>query len=430
MKKKEAMNKDMFWDIISEARTDTKSDDLFLEKIEKSLSRLSNKQLKKYSSIFDEYVTSAYMPGIGYAGMVMSNSILTQDVFTYFLAWLVSQGKDVYLNALANPDSLASLDKQENYELELFFNIAESIYFKRNGEIFFNAGMEENERADIIKEIKYDSEIHILKSKYEIQDYIPCLCKKFYPDEDIFLIYPEADLIGCIFDEQDIWPESAMRLSLHGLLLKDVDVLLSNAVRTLESSKTIENMIGVEKSIKLIEQAKVILQQNQEAAIENDINMYLSQASLTGEGISSALFTSAMTAFMDCKPEVISRWISFANECVENGQFVDFADDGDDNNPVDRWLETLLARILKIQKSYGNKVAKQICDLSLQPNCLYPSEMKAAAEHFKKGGGPEDVGAMLESGALEGYDSFFPKLREVLGNDTTDESMNWKINGL
>lgn len=144
---------------------------------------------------------------------------------------------------------------------------------------------------------------------------------------------------------------------------------------------------------------------------------YLTQASMSGNGISQKLFSGGLKVLFDSNQETVSNWIGFSTECVDLGQYVDFAECGDRAVAVDRWLETLLAGLFDTQRQYGRDIAKQVCDLALLPNCLYPSEMLQAAKHFQDGGSPKEISEMIDSGAIEGDQPFFPKLTEGIGDD-------------
>lgn len=150
---------------------------------------------------------------------------------------------------------------------------------------------------------------------------------------------------------------------------------------------------------------------------------YLTQTALAGNGISQELFAAGLRVLFDSEREPPSTWIGFAAECVDLGQYVDFVQCGDRAIAVDRWLETLLAGLMETQRQYGRGIAKQVCDLALLRNCLYPSEMLRAAEHFQNGGSPEEISKMIESGALEGEQPFFPKLTDGI-EEGHDHSSN------
>lgn len=156
---------------------------------------------------------------------------------------------------------------------------------------------------------------------------------------------------------------------------------------------------------------------------------YLTQTALDGNGIPQKMFSAALTVLLGSEAKSASKWIDFATECVDLGRYVDFAKVEDHSVAVNRWLETLLSGLLEVQKRYSTSIAKQVCDLALLPNCLYPSEMLQAAVHFQNGGNLKEIIKMIESGAIEGAEPFFPKFTDEAGeNHKCDShvSNGWK----
>lgn len=160
---------------------------------------------------------------------------------------------------------------------------------------------------------------------------------------------------------------------------------------------------------------------------------YIIQTALAGNGIPQEIFSAGLNTLIDSEPESIPNWIDFATECVDLRQYVDFVEGEDRAVAVNRWLETLLSGLLEIQRQYGTHIAKQVCDLALLSNCLYPSEMLQAAAHFQNGGIPEEISGMIASGAIEGDQPFFPKLADAEGENQSyspNASMCWTIWGM
>ena len=60
----------------------------------------------------------AYKYGLWSAVRLMGHA--TDDGFTDFRAWLISQGKEAYFAALKEPDTLADLDPGDGYWFESF----------------------------------------------------------------------------------------------------------------------------------------------------------------------------------------------------------------------------------------------------------------------------------------------------------------------
>lgn len=180
------MNKDVFWNLISQNRKSTGSDNnKFLEALRKSLSNLEVEQLEHFEGIMKEYFALAFVPGLWDAGCAM-NGYCSDDNFMDFRSWLISQGKEVYLAALENPDSLAETKDLPPYDFQAFASIANGIYTEKTGKMFLpTTPLEKSGRVSIYEEIHYGPEIDKLRSGSEIPSYIPRLCKRFLSDRDI-----------------------------------------------------------------------------------------------------------------------------------------------------------------------------------------------------------------------------------------------------
>ncbi|XBX10663.1 hypothetical protein QMP26_41750 (plasmid) [Enterocloster clostridioformis] len=110
----------------------------------------------------------------------------------------------------------------------------------------------------------------------------------------------------------------------------------------------------------------------------------------------------------------LEMWITFAKECVEHDQYVDFKPVSDKKIAVGRWLETLLVGFYQCKIQYGVGAAAQVCSLGQmdKPMCLYPGEMGQAAERFTKGESADRIAEMIQNDELEAVSPFFPKLKD------------------
>ncbi len=104
------MDKKQFWNIIDGAREEAGHVRDMSQPLLDRLSALPAPEIQRWHSIFDEYHTLSYKPKLWDAAMVISNFHYGEDDFDDFRGWLIAQGKQVFLNALANPDSLAKLE--------------------------------------------------------------------------------------------------------------------------------------------------------------------------------------------------------------------------------------------------------------------------------------------------------------------------------
>ncbi len=68
---------------------------------------LGPEQAKKFDDIACAYTSLAYQYGLWTAASVMERGGCTDDGFIDFRGWLISQGREVYMAALRDPDSLA-----------------------------------------------------------------------------------------------------------------------------------------------------------------------------------------------------------------------------------------------------------------------------------------------------------------------------------
>lgn len=72
-----------------------------------------------------------------------------------------------------------------------------------------------------------------------------------------------------------------------------------------------------------------------------------------------------------------------------------------DFKTVETFLGEFAELIQEVNDEYGNSVAQQIVRMALIPACLFPWEVKGAAEHFAQGGSVEEIPEMEEQGTLE-----------------------------
>ena len=97
------INKDTFWTLIDEAKEHPGGPNEWLME---QLVFMGPEQAKKFDTIARVYMDAAYQYGLWAAASVMERGGCSDDGFIDFRAWLVGQGKDVYMAALKDPDSL------------------------------------------------------------------------------------------------------------------------------------------------------------------------------------------------------------------------------------------------------------------------------------------------------------------------------------
>jgi hypothetical protein len=112
------LTKEQFWDIIDEARNTTgKWQDMF-EPLAEILLALEEPDIIRWCQIFMEYEELADKNKLQAAAAMIKNGC-SDECFLEFRYWLIAQGKDVFMNALADPDSLADIAGVRAYRREL-----------------------------------------------------------------------------------------------------------------------------------------------------------------------------------------------------------------------------------------------------------------------------------------------------------------------
>ncbi len=130
------MDKAQFWRLIEAAKAKSGGEcEEQVELLEKALVKLPPEEIIAFDRILDELCDEAYRWDLWGAGQLI-NGFCSDDGFFYFRSWLVAQGKTVYENALANPDSLADVvgPDFDNAECEPLLYIAGTAYKAKTGQ--------------------------------------------------------------------------------------------------------------------------------------------------------------------------------------------------------------------------------------------------------------------------------------------------------
>lgn len=104
------INKDSFWKLIQSAKETCGQDmDAMMAFLKDRLVSMEPEQAQNFHDILHAYEDLADKFGLWDAAGVMKGYGCSDDSFIDFRAWLIAQGRDVYLSALADPDSLAEV---------------------------------------------------------------------------------------------------------------------------------------------------------------------------------------------------------------------------------------------------------------------------------------------------------------------------------
>lgn len=190
------INKDTFWTLVGQARSQCGEDlDATRTWLAEQLSELESKQALNFDSILSAYSHLAYQYGLWTAASVMLDGC-SDDSFTDFRNWLIAQGKDVYLAALKDPDSLADVHIYGGGCFESLASVGSRVYEKltgRNAYYDFDRPAYERLKLELAKDIEYGEGINYPYLWSETADYLPRLCAKYLTPEDLAILVQYHD---------------------------------------------------------------------------------------------------------------------------------------------------------------------------------------------------------------------------------------------
>ena len=174
------MNRETFWNLIAQAKDKCGEDmDAMARWVEEQLLFMGAKQALCFNDLMYAYVRHAEQFGLWTAANILCGG-LSDDGFRDFCAWLVSQGKEVYAAALADPDSLADIAKSADCGLETLNYVGAHAYEKLTGK---DAYTQPNRFPGVLAEIKAEAPlgegINYPYSTEEAAEYLPRLCAKY-----------------------------------------------------------------------------------------------------------------------------------------------------------------------------------------------------------------------------------------------------------
>jgi TPR repeat protein len=113
------MNKNDFWSLIDKSKSDSKGDlSRQVELLTRRLQERSEEEILEFDHWLHEQMRRSYTRELWAAAYII-NGGCSDDGFDYFRAWLIAQGRDVFQNALHDPESLVDV-AEADMELELF----------------------------------------------------------------------------------------------------------------------------------------------------------------------------------------------------------------------------------------------------------------------------------------------------------------------
>lgn len=188
------MDENKFWRLIQEAYHESNwTTDIQMDILTDKLSNCQQEEILKFQAIYDVYAKESYKEKLWAAAYVM-NGGCSDDCFDYFRGWLISRGKDPYLNALKDPDSIADLDIApdcEYFENETMLSVPSNAFLKNIGstdendlDLFYERmreyELDSSEVFNIVDEIAFDEDIDVTWEEDDLKSVVPKLYKVYW----------------------------------------------------------------------------------------------------------------------------------------------------------------------------------------------------------------------------------------------------------
>lgn len=179
------ITKDTFWVLIAQAKEHPNGPSEWLME---RLVDLGPEQAKKFDDIANAYMALAYQYGLWTAASVMEKGGCSDDGFIDFRAWLVGQGKEIYMAALRDPDSLADAPDYRDCLFDALPYMGNVAYEELTGRNTYEdhdpAGFHAL-KAELKKDIVYGDGIGYPYTWSEAAVYLPRLCAKHMTPEEL-----------------------------------------------------------------------------------------------------------------------------------------------------------------------------------------------------------------------------------------------------
>ena len=177
------MSKDTFWALIQEAKNACGQDmDAMTEHLRDGLLIMGAGAARQFHNIFQAYMDLAEPFGLWDAASIIKENGCTLEGFINFRAWLIAQGKEVYMNALRDPDTLADVEPYGDCSFESIAYVGNDVYHNLTGQDAYGdldtAGYLKL-RDELQSEVVYRDGIHIPSGPRAFPQMMPRLCAKY-----------------------------------------------------------------------------------------------------------------------------------------------------------------------------------------------------------------------------------------------------------
>ncbi len=138
----EMMDEDLYWRLVQDSLEQSGGDlECQLNVLISELEKLEPRDIVGFRLRTDQLLHDTYNSKMWCAAYIM-NGGCGDDGFEYFRLWVISRGREVYENAKANPDSLATITEDEmmgqELDLESFWYLALDAFKKKTSKELYD----------------------------------------------------------------------------------------------------------------------------------------------------------------------------------------------------------------------------------------------------------------------------------------------------
>ena len=182
------MSKEYFWELIAGAKkvcgTDLEASAVWMKQ---QLLHMTPTDVLIFHNLLYSYRDAAYKYGLWTAAGIFMERGCSDDGFFDFRMWLIAQGREVYLNALKNPDSLSDIIPYEYCSFETLGYISSQVYSAMNGRNIYqdsSAKMQMDCYEQVIRDIVYHPMIEYPLELPEAMIVYPKLCESHLSEQE------------------------------------------------------------------------------------------------------------------------------------------------------------------------------------------------------------------------------------------------------
>ena len=129
------MDRNQYWTIMECSLTCGDDQETQLDFLREALRSLPLKDLAGFQILTDQLRYESYTTDLWCACFLMNDGA-SDDCFEYFRCWLITRGREVFENAVKNPDSLTDVvtGDEEFFDCESLMYLASEVFEERTGE--------------------------------------------------------------------------------------------------------------------------------------------------------------------------------------------------------------------------------------------------------------------------------------------------------